>query len=67
MNKISKVLVIGGSVSIASDNMGELKPQASGILCTAIVGGAFIPPLTALMVDLSGFKIAFVLTNTTYC
>jgi len=45
--------------SIAINDLGKLKLQGSGILCTAIVGGAFIPPLYGLAADLSGFKIAF--------
>ena len=40
--------------------MGDLRPQASGILCTAIVGGAFVPPVLGLIADSVGFKAAFV-------
>jgi FHS family L-fucose permease-like MFS transporter len=52
--------------SLAIEGLGELKPQGSGILCTAIVGGAFIPPLYGLLTDVSGFKIAFVLIILCY-
>ena len=52
--------------SIAIDGLGELKAQGSGILCTAIAGGAFIPPLFGLAVDLVDFKIAFVLVILCY-
>lgn len=45
----------------AIEGMGDLKPQASGILCTAIMGGAFIPPLLGRLADGFGFKTAFVL------
>lgn len=47
--------------SLAIEDLGEFKPQGSGILCTAIAGGAFIPPLYGYFTDLSGFKMAFVL------
>ena len=38
--------------------LGDLKPLGSGILCTAIVGGAFIPPAVGAIADVSGFAIA---------
>jgi FHS family L-fucose permease-like MFS transporter len=41
--------------------LGDLKPLGSGILCTAIVGGAFIPPAVGALADHSGFAIALVL------
>ena len=47
--------------SIAIEDLGDLKPLGSGILCTAIAGGAFIPPLYGYFTDLSGFKTAFIL------
>ena len=47
--------------SIALEDLEEFKAQGSGILCTAIVGGAFIPPLYGFLTDQIGFKIAFVL------
>ncbi len=52
--------------SISIEDLGELKPEGSGILCTAIAGGAFIPPLYGLFTDMSGFKIAFVLVIACY-
>ena len=52
--------------SLAIEGLGELKPQGSGILCTAIVGGAFIPPLYGYFVDFSGFKGAFVVVLICY-
>jgi len=52
--------------TIAIEGLGDLKPQGSGILCTAIVGGAFIPPLYGYFTDLAGFKIAFVLLLICY-
>jgi FHS family L-fucose permease-like MFS transporter len=52
--------------SIAIEDLGELKPQGSGILCTAIAGGAFIPPLYGYFTDISSFKIAFLLLIICY-
>ena len=52
--------------SLALDGLGELKPQGSGILCTAIVGGAFIPPLYGYFTDVAGFKMAFILVIVCY-
>jgi FHS family L-fucose permease-like MFS transporter len=44
--------------TLAIDGIGELKPKGSGLLCTAIVGGAIIPPLYGFMTDQIGFKMA---------
>ena len=52
--------------SLAIEGLGELKPQGSGVLCTAIVGGAFIPPLYGLFTDAAGFKMAFILVIACY-
>lgn len=52
--------------SIAIEDLGDLKPEGSGLLCTAIAGGAFIPPLYGLFTDLSGFKWAFLLIVACY-
>ena len=52
--------------SIAIEDLGDLKPQGSGILCTAIAGGAFIPPLYGYFTDISGFKMAFLLLIVCY-
>lgn len=46
--------------SLAIEGLGELKPQGSGLLCTAIVGGAFIPLLFGYLSVEIGFKFAFV-------
>jgi len=45
--------------TIAIEELGDLKPQGSGILCTAIVGGAIIPPLYGFFTDQIGFKMAY--------
>ena len=54
--------------TLAIDGIGELKPKGSGLLCTAIVGGAIIPPLYGYMTDQIGFKIAlfFIIACYTY-
>jgi FHS family L-fucose permease-like MFS transporter len=52
--------------SLAIEDLDELKPQGSGILCTAIAGGAFVPPLYGFFADVIGFKIAFVVVILCY-
>lgn len=52
--------------ALSIEGLGELKPQASGFLCTAIVGGAVVPPLVGLFADYFGFKIAFALVLLCY-
>jgi FHS family L-fucose permease-like MFS transporter len=52
--------------SIAIEDLGDLKPLGSGILVTAIVGGAFIPPLYGFVTDMAGFKTAFLLLILCY-
>lgn len=52
--------------TLALNGLDGLKPQASGILCTMIVGGAIIPPLYGKLTDHFGFKMAFVLVLFCY-
>jgi FHS family L-fucose permease-like MFS transporter len=52
--------------TIAIEDLGELKPQGSGILCTSIVGGAFIPPIYGYLADVAGFKLALILLVLCY-
>jgi len=52
--------------TLAIDGLGDLKPKGSGLLCTAIVGGAFIPPLLGVMADSIGFKLAFIIPILCY-
>ena len=52
--------------TLAIEDLGEGKPQGSGVLCTAIVGGAFIPPAMGAIVDSAGFGVAFVLPMVCY-
>lgn len=52
--------------TITIDGLGDLKPQASGLLCMAIVGGAIIPPIYGLLTDNVGFKWALLLVIACY-
>ncbi len=52
--------------SLSIRDLGALKPQASGILCTMIVGGAIVPPLYGYCTDLYGFKAALVIMLLCY-
>tara|TARA_Y100001968_G_scaffold321409_1_gene355745 strand:+ start:876 stop:2168 length:1293 start_codon:yes stop_codon:yes gene_type:complete len=52
--------------TLSISHIDEQKPQASGILCTMIVGGAIIPPLYGYAIDLAGFKLAMLLLLTCY-
>lgn len=52
--------------TLAIEDLGEGKPQGSGVLCTAIVGGAFIPPAMGALVDGAGFGVAFALPMMCY-
>ncbi|ALJ14166.1 sugar MFS transporter [Sphingopyxis macrogoltabida] len=40
--------------SLGTEGLGERTPQGSGILCTAIVGGAIVPYLFGTVADVSG-------------
>lgn len=52
--------------TLAIEGLGDYKPQGSGILCSAIFGGAVIPPLFGLIVDNAGFSKAFFLPIVCY-
>ena len=52
--------------TLSIKDVEDLKPQASGILCTMIVGGAIIPPLYGYFTDLAGFKTAMILLLACY-
>jgi FHS family L-fucose permease-like MFS transporter len=40
--------------SLASEGLGKRSAEGSGVIATAIVGGAIVPPLTGLLADASG-------------
>ncbi|MGB0523421.1 MAG: sugar MFS transporter [Flammeovirgaceae bacterium] len=52
--------------TLSIDGLGELKPNGSGLLCMAIVGGAIIPPLFGSFVDGIGFKQALLFIMVCY-
>jgi FHS family L-fucose permease-like MFS transporter len=52
--------------TLTLDGLGDLEPQASGLLCTAIVGGAIIPPLYGFLTDQFHFKLALLLIVLCY-
>lgn len=52
--------------TLTLEGLGDLKAQASGLLCMSIVGGAIIPFVFGGMIDRFGFKTAFILTMICY-
>jgi FHS family L-fucose permease-like MFS transporter len=52
--------------TLSLEGLGDLKAQASGLLCMAIVGGAIIPFIFGSLIDGFGFKKAFLLTIACY-
>jgi FHS family L-fucose permease-like MFS transporter len=52
--------------TLSLEGLGDLKAQASGLLCMAIVGGAMIPFIFGSLIDGFGFKTAFILTILCY-
>jgi FHS family L-fucose permease-like MFS transporter len=52
--------------TLTLNGLGELKPQASGLLCMAIVGGAIVPISFGALADSFGFALAFVLPIVCY-
>lgn len=52
--------------TLSLEGLGDLKAQASGLLCMAIVGGAVIPFIFGSLIDGVGFKLAFVLVLLCY-
>ena len=52
--------------SLASEGLGVRSAEGSGVLATAIVGGAIIPPLTGHLADIAGLHIAMALPAACY-
>ncbi len=52
--------------SLATKNLGKFTNSASGILCTAIVGGALIPVLQGKIADDFGMMISYVAPAVCY-
>ncbi|MAP55604.1 sugar MFS transporter [Altibacter sp.] len=52
--------------TLTLNGLDDLKPQASGLLCMAIVGGAVVPPAYGFLTDQVGFKWALILLIACY-
>ena len=52
--------------SLASEGLGPRAAEGSGLLATAIVGGAIVPPLTGLVSDASTLRLALVVPAICY-
>lgn len=52
--------------SLATEGLREQAPQASGLLCTAIVGGAIVPWLTGSLADHSSLAFALIIPAACY-
>lgn len=52
--------------SIAVEGLGEKTPQASGLLCMAIVGGAIVPLLAGKLADATSLSVALLVPVVCY-
>lgn len=52
--------------SLATEGLREEAPQASGLLCTAIVGGAIVPFVTGALADQSSLAFALIVPAACY-
>jgi len=52
--------------ALAVEGMGERTPQASGIICLAIVGGAIVPLITGAVADHIGLNLALLVPACCY-
>jgi FHS family L-fucose permease-like MFS transporter len=52
--------------ALAVEGMGERTPQASGIICLAIVGGAVVPLVTGAVADHIGLNLALLVPASCY-
>ncbi len=52
--------------SLASEKLGRRAADGSGIICVAIVGGAFVPLLTGYAADLAGLKVSLIVPALCY-
>jgi FHS family L-fucose permease-like MFS transporter len=62
MNAIMFPTIFG----LASEGLGRRAAEGSGVIATAIVGGAIIPPLTGMLADVSG-SLRFALILPAFC
>jgi FHS family L-fucose permease-like MFS transporter len=52
--------------ALASDDMGEEKPNASALLCMGIMGGAIVPEITGAVADASSLASAILVPAICY-
>lgn len=52
--------------ALALEGLGDATPEGSGILCTAIVGGAVVPEITGITADMRGLSIALLVPAACY-
>ena len=52
--------------SLGTEGLGEQAPQGSGIMCTAIVGGALVPYLFGLVADIADVRVALLVPAICY-
>ncbi|MCP1470289.1 FHS family L-fucose permease-like MFS transporter [Sphingobium sp. OAS761] len=52
--------------SLGVEGLGDRTPQASGLLCMAIVGGALVPLLTGAVADASSLAVALMVPAVCY-
>ena len=52
--------------SLATKGLGRFTSKASGVLCTAIVGGAVVPVVQGWAADTYGLMISFVVSAICY-
>jgi FHS family L-fucose permease-like MFS transporter len=52
--------------ALAVEGMGDRTPQASGIICLAIVGGAIVPLITGVVADHVGLSLALLVPAACY-
>jgi FHS family L-fucose permease-like MFS transporter len=68
------LILIGGAnslmfptiFSLSIEGLGKDAAKASGLLCTAIVGGAIVPVLTGLVADRAGLAAALIVPGLCY-
>lgn len=52
--------------SLGTEGLTDEAPKASGIMCTAIVGGALVPPLFGWVTDISSIQMALIVPVICY-
>ena len=52
--------------ALAVVGLGDRTPQASGIICLAIVGGAVVPLITGMAADRVGLQLALLVPALCY-